>query len=392
MRIIAHLDMDAFFAAVEERENPQYQGLGIVVGADPKSGLGRGVVSTSNYQARKYGIHSAQPISQAWRLAQSAMHNRELKTVFLPVNMSFYEKVSDKIMGIIRKYVPVVEQTSIDEAYLDLSFCLPESSDTDLSDSMNMYQESFQKAETLIYKIKTEIKEKEHLTCSVGIGPNKLIAKMVSARFKPDGLAVIKPDEVEKFLDPLSIGDIPGIGPKSEEFFHKKKIFKVLDLKKISKEQLISWMGKWGEDIYFKVRGLDDSPVAIEREIKSISEQETFEMDTLSATLLLDRLYKLAERVIDRMQSEGIKSYKTVTIVVRFSDFTTKNRAHTLSKIAGDFPTLKMESFKLFLPFLDRRENPKLKLIRLIGVGIENFEAVDENKENIIQQTKLFHT
>ncbi len=397
MSIIAHLDMDAFFAAIEERENPQFAGLGIVVGADPKSGYGRGVVSTSNYQARIYGIHSAQPISTAWRLAQSAMQKGEPKTVFLPVNMAFYEKVSDKIMGIIRKFVPVVEQTSIDEAYLDLSFCLPNSSDTDVSDSMHMYQESFGKAKELIYKIKTEIKEKEHLTCSIGIGPNKLIAKMVSAKFKPDGLSVIKPDEVDEFLGPLPIGDIPGIGPKSEEFFHKKKIFKVSDLKKISKEQLVSWKGKWGEDIYFKVRGQDDSPVTIDREIKSISEQETFETDTLSATILLDKLYKLAERVIDRMPTEGIKSYKTVTIVVRFSDFTSKNRTHTLSIKACDFDTLKMESFKLFLPFLDRRENPKLQLIRLIGVGIENFEEEIEDKsekkkERIIEQTKLFNT
>lgn len=416
MRIIGHIDMDSFFASVEGRENPQYQGLGIVVGADPKSGIGRGVVSTANYQARKYGIHSAQPISTAWRLAQSALLKKDPKTVFLPVNMSFYEKVSDKIFGIVRKYVPVVEQSSIDEAYLDLSFCFSDHTSrnfmTDASDrfylSSKIVERGYDSAFELMKKIKKEIKDQEKLTASVGIGPNKLIAKMASASRKPDGLVVVKPDEVEKFLGPLPIGDIPGIGPKSEEFFHSKNIYKVADLKEIPLEQLKSWMGppatlrvakragKWGEDIYFKVRGLDDSPVTPQREIKSISEQETFDVDTISAAKLLEKLQKLAERVIERMQRAGIKSYKTVTIVVRFSDFTTKNRAHTLSNMASDFPTLKMESLKLFLPFLDRRENPNLKLIRLIGVGIENFDGegnptkAKEPKKEKFTQTDLF--
>lgn len=393
MTIIAHLDMDAFFAAVEARVNPQYAGLGIVVGADPKNGAGRGVVSTANYQARKYGIHSALPISTAWKLAQTAEKRGEPKTVFLPVNMSFYSQVSEKIMGIIRKYVPVVEQTSIDEAYLDLSFLAADDLITNSSDSMHLL---FEEASEFIIKLKEKIVESEKLTASVGIAPNKLLAKIASGRNKPDGLTVIKPDEVENFLDPLPIGDIPGIGPKTEEFFHKKKIFKVSELRKISQEELASWMGKSGEDIFLKARGIDESEVISEREIKSVSEQETLEKDTLSASILMDKLQKLAERVIERMKSEDIMNFKTVTIVVRFSDFTTKNRTHTLPNIADDAVTLKMESLKLFLPFLDRRQNPKLQLIRLIGVGVENFKGeTDESKQNlnkseIVIQANLF--
>lgn len=368
MRIIAHLDMDAFFAAIEERENPQFKGFGIVVGANPKAGYGRGVVSTANYQARKYGIHSAQPISTAWRLAKAAEKRGESKTVFLPVNGSYYSQVSEQIMAFVKKYVLLVEQTSIDEAYLDLSFCLSNHP----SDKL-VVERGYESAFELIKRIKKEIRNKEKLIASVGIGPNKLIAKMASGRNKPDGLTVIYPDQVERFLDPLPIGDIPGIGPKTEEFFHKKKIYKVSQLKLIAKVQLLNWLGKWGSDIWEKARGIDDSQVSPVREIKSISEQETFEVDTISAAFIIGRLERLVTRVIEKMKDEGIASFKTVTIVVRFADFTTKNRAHTLKNYSDSLTILKNEAIKLVLPFFDHRENPQKKKIRLIGVGIEKF-------------------
>lgn len=379
--IIAHLDMDSFFASVEARENTQFAGLGIVVGADPKNGAGRGVVSTANYQARKYGIHSAMPISTAWRLSQIALKRGEPKTVFLPVNMEHYERVSGRIMDIIRKYVQLVEQTSIDEAYMDLTFC-----DSPQNSS------GFSKAVNIIHKIKSEIKSAEKLTAKVGIGPNKLIAKMASAACRPDDLTVVRPDEVEKFLDPLPIGDIPGIGPRSEEFFHKKKIFKVSDLKRISKDELVGWLGKHGQDIYEKARGVDDSPVTPEHEIKSVSEQETFETDTLSGAFILGELEKLAAKVLERMGNEGIKQFRTVNIVVRFSDFTTKSRAHTLSGYTNSLVVFKNESLKMMLPFLDRRGNPGLQKIRLIGVGIENFGGGEEEKKIIEQRQFILDT
>jgi DNA polymerase IV (DinB-like DNA polymerase) len=364
MRIIAHLDMDAYFAAIEERDNPEFAGLPIVVGADPKNGMGRGVVSTANYCARHYGIHSAMPISKAWRLAYTAEKNGGLKTIFLPVSMDKYVKVSDKIIGIVQKNTSIFEQTSIDEAYLDLSSQCQEK---------NIIG-GWEKAIEIIKTIKKEIWENEHLTASVGIGPNKLIAKLVSAKFKPDGLKAVRSDEINSFLDPLSVGDIPGIGPKTEEFLHRQKIFKVSDLKKISYEQLVSWFGKWGSDIYQKVRGEDDSEVSNDREVKSISEQETFEKDTLEASFLIGKLEAMAKRVIKRLHGEEIKGFRTVTLTVRFFDFETKSKAHTLKSVADSYDILKIETLKLLLPFLDRRANSRLKPIRLIGVGVENFK------------------
>ncbi len=400
MIIIAHLDMDAFFAAIEERENPQFRGLGVIVGADPKNGVGRGVVSTANYQARKYGIHSAMPISQAWRLAQEASKRGEPKSVFLPVNMVYYAEVSEKIFAIIQKFVPMVEQTSIDEAYLDLSFCEIDSSlksslrsvyfsahvsNTNQSDeparkthlpanfNLEAINVSYQKARNLIIKIKELIEKQEHLTAKVGIGPNKLIAKMASSKCKPSELNIILPQNVNSFLEPLSVRDIPGIGPKTEVFFNERKIYKVTDLKKVSPGDLINWLGKWGEDIYRKARGIDNSPLEIEKAIKSISEQETFMIDTLNAQFLLEHLKVLSERVYERFDHEEFSGFKTVSITVRFFDFSTKTRAHSLKDYSNSSSVLYNEALKLFLPFLDARENYQRRLIRLIGVGIENF-------------------
>lgn len=362
LRIIAHLDMDAFFAAIEERDNPRFADMPIVVGADPKEGRGRGVVSTANYKARQYGIHSAMPISSAWRLVQAATKVGKTKTIFLPVNGPHYAEVSEKIMKILQKYASCIEQTSIDEAYLDLSFT-----------------GSFEAAIALIQKIKEEIKVKERLTASVGIGPNKLLSKIASGRRKPDGLTVITPSQIESFLEPLSIREIPGIGPKTGEFLNQKKIFKVADLKKVPQENLVSWLGKWGSDLYEKVRGIDDLPLEVIRKIKSISEQETFETDTLSPAFLIERLNGMATRVISRMKAEKVLGFKNVTVMVRFFDFETKSRSHTLTTFSSSLNVLQIEALKLFLPFLDRRENPKRKPIRLIGVGIENFKK-DENQ------------
>ena len=375
MRIIAHIDMDAFFAAVEERENPQYKGLGIVVGADPKEGRGRGVVSTANYQARKYGIHSALPISSAWRFAEAARSRGEPRTVFLPVNMDYYSQVSGRIFGIIKKYVPVVEQTSVDEGFLEIKI---KSQKSKIVESSLIVEKEYIEAVEVISSIKREIFENERLTCKVGIGPNKLVAKIATSKAKPDSVSIIYPQYVQKFLDPLSVGDIPGIGPRTEEVLNKKNIFTISDLRKVLREDLRVWFGKWGEMMYEKARGLDDSLLVIGRKAKSISEQETFDKDTLSAAILIPKIEELAGRVGERMKGEGVEKFKTVTITVRFADFTTRSRAHSLNDFISDGSMIKKEAMKLFFPFLDRRENPKKKFIRLLGVGIENFESSDE--------------
>lgn len=360
MRIIGHLDMDAFFASVEERGNPRFKGAPIVVGADPENGRGRGVVSTANYRARGYGIHSAMPISKAWQLSEKARISGNPAVVFLGGNFKKYEEVSDKIILIVKKNLAKIEpkgnleRSSIDEVYFDLSFA-----------------ENYKEAVSICERIKQEIKKEEKLTCSIGIGPNKLVAKIASDMEKPDGLTLIRAEEVEKIFEKLAIRRIPGIGPKTEEFFRKMGISTVFDLKKISKSELNKLLGKWGGDLYGKIRGIDFSPILEEYAIKSIGEQETFRYDTKDLNFISERLLFLCKNVIKRFKKSGFKQFKTVVLIVRFSDFETKSKTHTLEKPISDLKQLNFEAIKLLLVSLNKKENPKNKPARLIGIRIE---------------------
>lgn len=354
VRIIAHLDMDAFFAAIEERDTPALRGVPLVVGADPLGGRGRGVVSTSNYLARAYGIHSATPISVAWRLSEAARRAGKPAVAFVSVDMPKYARVSDEIMGIVRRFIPIVEQASIDETYGDLSFT-----------------ESYQAAALLSRELKAAIYTAARLTASVGIGPNKLIAKIASGLSKPDGLTVVCEEEAESFLAPLPLRAIPGIGPKTEVLLSQQGLKCVQDMKSLTVSQLDELLGKRGVDLYEKVRGRDITPLEEHEEIKSISEQHTFEADTLDSQRLLRELELLGKGVMDRLQQEGFQSFRTVVLTVRFADFKTTSRAHTLAEPAGDMATLRREILRLLMPFLDRRENPHRQCIRLLGVRVE---------------------
>lgn len=356
-RIIGHLDLDAFFASVEERDNPKFRGKPLVVGSDPMGGTGRGVVATANYAARTYGIFSATPITKAWRLSEAARMRGEEPVIFVEGDHHRYGEVSGHVMDIIRAHVPLVEQASIDEAYFDLSFL-----------------GSFEKAERICRKIKEEIREKEKITASVGIGPNKLIAKIASNHQKPDGLTVVHADDAEKFLESMPIRTIPGIGPKTESVLHAQGVKKVHDLKKFSEDELEDMMGKWGVDLYEKIRGIDDAPVTEEYETKSIGEQETFLRDTASAEIIFDRVVVMCKHIVARLGGEEFSKFRTVVVTVRFSDFQTKTRSHTFPKPQRTLKALQIEAFRLILPFLDKRENPKRKLIRLVGVRIEKLE------------------
>ena len=354
LRIIAHLDMDAFFAAIEERDTPSFQGVPLVVGADPMGGKGRGVASTSNYLARAYGIHSATPISVAWRLSEAAHRQGKPAVIFVSVDMPKYARVSEEVMRIVRSFMPMVEQASIDEVYGDVSGT-----------------KSYEEAVHLCRRIKEAIYAEQQLTASVGIGPNKLIAKIASGWQKPNGLTVVREEEAETFLAPLSVRVIPGIGPKTEALLAKQGIQLVRDLKPLSSDHLEDWLGKRGRDLYDKIRGRDESAVEEYAEPKSIGEQETFEFDTLESQILLSALGGLAQNVITRVQQGGFARFRTVVLTVRFADFETKTRAHTLASSADDFTTLQREALKMLLPFLDRRENPGRKLIRLLGLRVE---------------------
>ena len=354
MRIIAHLDMDAFFAAVEERDTPRFRGLPIVVGSDPQDGRGRGVVSTANYKAREYGIHSAVPISKAWRLSEAARQQGKPPVVFVSVDMEKYRSVSARVMAILRRYAPTVEEAGIDEAFLDLTFTT-----------------SFEKAEEVGHDIKKAIVAEEKLTASLGLGPNKLIAKIASDCQKPDGLTIVREQDAQAFLAPLSIRKIPGIGPKSELAFAEEGVRLISDLKRFSRHELQERLGKRGLDVYDRARAQDETPVETAFETKSISEQETFARDSLESGFIAERLKFMCESLCHRLSAAGLTGFRTVTVTVRFADFKTCSRSHTVSVQAGSSAILEFEALKLLMPFLDSRENAQHKLIRLIGLRIE---------------------
>ena len=353
-RIIAHVDMDAFFAAVEERDHPQLQGLPIVVGADPREGKGRGVVSTANYPARAYGIHSALPISQAWRRSEWARRQGKPAAVFLRPNFERYTDVSERVRAIVKRHVSAIEPAGIDEMYGDLSVA-----------------GTYERAEAICQAIKCDIVAEERVTASTGLGPNKLIAKIASDVHKPDGLTVVEERDAEAFVAPLSVRKIPGIGPKTEAVLRQRGINLVSDLKRFSQEELAGMFGKWGRDLYEKVRGRDDSPIEETYEVKSIGEQETFAEDTRDSNTLVERLRRMSEDVLRRLSEAGFARFRTVVVTVRFADFETKSRSHTLAQPTGSLKDLEVEAIKLLLPFLDRRENPRSILIRMIGVRVE---------------------
>ncbi len=361
-RIVLHIDMDSFFASVEERDHPRLKGRPIVVGADPVDGRGRGVVSTANYAARKYGIKSAMPISKAWVLSQQAKRAGKPEAVFMEPNIRRYSEVSREIFGYIATLGQKFEQGGIDEAYLEIK-----------NYELRSKNYEWERAEKIAKGIKKWVKEKQGLTCSVGIGPNKLIAKMAAQENKPDGLTVIKTEEVEKFLEPKSVRELPSIGPKAEIQLNRIGVKTISDLKKLSEERLQGEFGKWGISMYQKARGLDDSPVSNEQETKSIGEQLTFDRDTLDPTIILNEFSKLIESVHKSLLKEKFK-FKTISVIVRFSSFITKTRAHTLKIATDDLEIFKTEAMKLLLPFLDSRENPHRMKLRLIGVRAEKLK------------------
>jgi len=341
--------MDAFFAAVEERNSPIFRGKPIVVGAEPKNGHGRGVVSTANYLAREYGIHSAMPISRAWQASQKAKNEGKPEVIFVLPEFAAYEKSSQNIHAIIKKYAAMVESASIDEFYFDLSEA-----------------GSYKKAAAICKKIKKEILAREKLTCSLGIGPNKLIAKIAAGAKKPDGLLIVRQNKMQAFLAPLSVRQLPGIGPKTESRLQKEGITLVASLQELP-----------AHPFYNKALGIDDSPVQEGREVKSIGEQNTFDKDTLDAVFLGAELQRYCNHVFGQFEKSGFTGFKTISLTVRFADFQTQSSAKSFAPPLGksDIKKFRMEALKLFLPFLDRRKNPRLKLIRLIGIRIENLHT-----------------
>jgi DNA polymerase IV (DinB-like DNA polymerase) len=344
------MDMDHFYTAVEEREHLEYKGKPVVVGADPKEGKGRGVVSTSNYEARKAGVRSGIPISRAWKLCPEA--------IYLPPNFPLYIKVSKEIMEIARRYTDKFEPWGIDEAFLDASARVKD----------------YAEAEALAKQLKREIKEKEHLTCSVGIGPNKLIAKIASDYHKPDGLTIVKQDETEAFLAPLLVRRLLWVGRKTEAKLKKIGINTIGDLARYDPTVLAEAFGVMGMQMHLMARGIDRSEVEARTEVKSISHETTFEEDTDDAEAVLKALDQLAAEVAKETVAQKL-FFKTVTVKVRYENFETHTRSKTLAFITNRMQDLQKTARELLKAYLksDRK-------IRLIGVRVSSFVKGEKQK------------
>jgi len=350
-RIIFHVDMDQFFAAVEERERPEIRGKPVVVGADPKGGKGRGVVSTCNYEARKYGVRSGMPISKAWKRCPDA--------VYLPVNYPLYVEVSKKIMNILRAHADKFESWGIDEAYLDVSG----------------RARDFEDAKRLAQAIKQEIFEKEKLTCSVGVGPNKLVAKIASDFQKPNGLTVVEEKDVKSFLWPLPVGKLLWVGKKTEQKLKDLGIKTIGDLANYDPSVLTEKFGVMGTQLYLSAQGIDRSEVQERWEIKSMSRDTTFEEDTSDPEVIYETLDALSEDVHKQL-TESNFNFKTVTIRVRYENFETHTHGKTLPFLTNRLSDVQKTARELLQAYL----RPERK-IRLIGVRLSNLVSSEKQKK-----------
>ncbi len=349
---IIHIDMDAFFASVEELDNPDLKGKPVAVCGKISE---RGVISTANYVARKYGVKSAMPVKQALNLCP--------QLILLEARFSRYREISDKIYEVALSFTPRVERASIDEFYLDVS------------GSHLLFGPTIEIAK----KLKRKIKQKVKLSCSIGIAPNKLLAKIASDFNKPDGFTVIKAEEIDKFLDPLPVEKIPGIGPKTKEVLSAHGVYYVKDLKNFSLSFLKSLFGEHGRYIYLAVRGIDDSKVITEEEYeeKSVSSEVTLEFDTTDMEILKKVLLRLCDEVSYRLKEKKLKG-KTLKIKVKYFDFKIHTKQITLSRAIDDANLM----FKYLYPFL---ENLATRPVRLIGAGVSGLTSEE------VEQLKLFH-
>jgi len=337
-RIILHIDMDAFFISVEQRDNLALRGKPAAVCGS----LSRSVVTSATYEARPYGIRAGMPTQEAKRLCP--------QLILVEGNHSKYTETAARIFSILKEYTPLVEITSIDEAYLDIT------------QSMLLYKSSFHNAQL----IKNQIREKEQLTCSIGVAPNKLLAKLGSRLKKPDGLVVIRKEEVEETLKDLPVSKLNGIGPKLGEALNLMGISTCGQLGKFPVSVLSKRFGVIGERLHEMGLGLDDCPVLPfdeEEDAKSISHSVTLEKDTSDPDILKKVLLQLSEKVSRRMRREGFFG-KRIAITVRYSDFFTFSKQKTLSKWMNNGN----EIFKLASQIFESIPHPKP--IRLLGVGV----------------------
>jgi DNA polymerase IV (DinB-like DNA polymerase) len=350
-RIIFHVDMDQFFAAVEELKHPEIIGKPVIVGADPKEGKGRGVVSTCNYEARKYGVKSGMPITRAWKLCPHA--------VFLPVNYSLYRQVSARIMDILRQFADRFEPWGFDEAFLDVSSRVKD----------------YEKARELAHEIKQEIFEKEKLTCSIGVGPNKLVAKIASDFRKPDGLTVVEEKDVKTFLDPLDVNKLLWVGKKTTRKLNQLGIKTIGEIVSYDPSILMEKFGILGRQLYLYAQGLDRSEVGLHVAVKSISRNVTFEKDTQDPTLVFQALDRLCQEIYEEVKNSDFL-FKTVSITVRYEDFETHTRSKTLTFFTNELSALEKTAHELMQPYLR-----SVRKIRLVATRVSKIVSIEKQKK-----------
>jgi DNA polymerase IV len=344
-RFIVHVDMDAFFASIEQRDDPALKGKPVVVGADPKNGRGRGVVSTCSYEARKFGIHSAMPVSQAFALCPQA--------VFVPPDIEKYSQASRDAYKIFYEFTPQLEPVGIDEAFLDItkSFHL------------------FGTPENACRELKKRIKEKILVTASAGLAPNKFLAKIASDLNKPDGFTEIRPEDISTVIWPLSVGKISGIGKKSEAFLNARGIKTIGDLARADIKALREWFGSCADNLHALANGHDASEVTYGGEAKSVSNETTFENDLFDKEKVMAALLELSDKVSMRLREYGFKG-RTITLKLRFSDFTTYARSITIEK-----PTNFCDNIFSLIKELYNAFSVSLKPVRLVGVKVSNLNC-----------------
>ena len=343
MRRILHIDMDAFFAAVEQKRRPELIGKPVVIGGsgDPTK---RGVVATASYEARKFGIHSALPLKTAYSLCPRA--------VFLPVDYEAYARESQKVKIILRSVTLAMEDVGIDEAFLDIS-------------------EIDKVSDDISQSIKKVIRDETDLTCSIGIAPNKLLAKIASDMDKPDGLTVIMPEDILSILKPLPVRRLWGIGPKTEKYLKDVGIETVGELASLQMEALVDSFGpSYGNYLYHASRGIDDSPLITDWEPKSISRETTFQKDMASWQFIAKTLADLTKEVVTDMKDSSFKA-RTVTVKVRFSDFETVTRATTIPHATDREDEIRKAAFASL-----KRVELK-KRVRLIGMRASHLERTE---------------
>ena len=358
MRKIIHMDMDAFYASVEQRDNPDYRGKPIVVGGSPE-GRG-GVVATCSYEARKFGIRSAMPSKKALQLCPHV--------IFIRPRFSVYKEVSQKVRAIFLRYTDLIEPLSLDEAYLDVT-----------EDKLNIGS-----AIEIAKQIKQAIKDELQLTASAGVSVNKFVAKIASDMNKPDGLTFIGPSRIEQFIEELPIEKFFGVGKVTAEKMKKLYLHTGADIKKLTEAELAQHFGKVGVFYYNIARGIDNRPVEANQETKSLSAEDTFPYDLTNASEMNNQLDKLAKTVCNRLQHYRLKG-RTITLKIKYSDFKQVTRSKSFAEPLDDFDTISSTS-KSLLGATDLKD----KKIRLLGINISNFGSSNTSENKHSNQLELF--